>query len=162
MDTGAPSTDRFFERHAWKIFGGVSLIVAFFGVTDILLGGSTFQSGEAVAMQGIAGTTWEELRAADLRTANLIDLLVRTGGVNLLLIGLLSLAVCLTGFRRGERWAWLTLWVWPLWTILVIALYLGVEKVPGAGIPVPIISGSIILVISLATLWLSYRKYFPT
>ncbi len=162
MDAAAPSTSRFFERHAWKIFVALSLIVAFFGVTDLMLGGSTFQSGEAVAMQGIAGTTWEELLAANPPIANLIDLLVRTGGASLLIVGLLSLAVCLTGFRRGERWAWLTLWVWPLWTVLVILLYLSVEKVPGAGIPVPVISGSIIFVISVATLGLSYRKYFPT
>jgi hypothetical protein len=149
----------FFERNAWAIFTGLSLVIVAFGLGDIVSGGSAYESGEAVLFDSLTGTTWSALRADDPGAANLIDYLVRAGGAELLVIGLLSLAICLTGLRRGERWAWLAMWVWPLWVALVIPLLLGAARTPGAGVPVPIISGSIVFVITVATLLLSSRRY---
>jgi hypothetical protein len=156
-----PETETFFARHTWKVFLGLSIVVGLFGVGDMLDGGWTFQSGETVTMQRITGMTWEELRAASPEVANLIDLLVRTGGANLVIIGLLSMTVCLTGFRRGERWAWYALWVWPLWMVLIVLQFLNLEKQPASATPVPIISGSFFCVISVLALALPYRKFFP-
>jgi hypothetical protein len=157
---GDDSTQRpFFERNAWAIFTGISLVVVAFGVGDIISGGSTYESGEAVLFDSLTGTTWTALRADDPGAANLIDYLVRAGGGQLLVVGLLSLVICLTGLRRGERWAWLAMWVWPLLAALVIPLLLGAARTPGAGVPVPVISGSILLVIAVATLLLSSRRY---
>lgn len=155
-------TETFFECHAWKVFFGLSIIIALFGLGDILTGGSTFQSGEAPTLQGITGMTWEQLGAASPNAANMIDFQVRAGGVNLLLMGLFSMAVALTGFRRGERWAWYTLWLWPFWLVLIILLLLSVYKQPGPGIPPPLVSGSIFFVITVLTLGLSFRKFFRT
>lgn len=154
-------TERFFERHAWKVFLGLSLVIGLFGVGDMIAGGSTFQSGEAVTMQGITGMSWEELQAVSPRVANFIDLQVRTGGAHLIIIALLSITVCLTGLRRGGRWAWYAMWAWPLWMVLVVPVFLNVEKVPGSGTPVPAISGSFFFVLTVLTLALSYRKFFP-
>lgn len=30
----------------------------------------------------------------------------------------LTLAIAFTAFRRGERWAWLALWVWPAFFVV--------------------------------------------
>jgi hypothetical protein len=149
----------FFERYAWAIFTGLSVVIVVFGLGDIASGGSTYESGEAVLFNSLTGTTWSDLRATDPGAANLIDYLVRAGGGELLVVGLLSLAICLTGLRRGERWAWLAMWVWPLWVALVIPLLLGAARTPGAGVPVPVISGSVVFVIAVATLLLSSRRY---
>jgi hypothetical protein len=149
------------ERHAWKVLLSLSVIVGMFGVSDMMVGGSTYQDGESVLMQGVTGTTWQELQATNPRAANLIDLQVRGQGATMLVLGLLSAVVCLTGFRRGERWAWYAMWIWPLWSALAAILTLRVDKVPGAGIPVPAISGSLFVVLSMLSLVLSYRKYFP-
>ncbi|MHB1133978.1 MAG: hypothetical protein ACYC4L_16550, partial [Chloroflexota bacterium] len=132
------------------------------GATDMSDGGSTFAGGESVLMQGVSGTTWEALRAESPRVATLVDHQVRGNGANLLALGLLSAVVSWTALRRGERWAWYAMWVWPLWTALVVFLTLRVEKVPGAGTPIPAISGSIFFVITVLALLLSYRKYFPS
>jgi hypothetical protein len=150
------------ERSDWKVFAGLSVIVALFGAGDILMGGSTYAGGEAVLFSGITGTTWDELRAADPAAARLIDSMVRSAGAHLLFIGLLSLAVSLFGLRRGQRWAWVTMWLWPLYLVLGVTTLALTEKVPGAGIPVPMISGTIFLIITVGTLALSARKYSAT
>jgi hypothetical protein len=147
------------ERNDWKVWAGISVIVVLFGVGDIPTGGATFEMGEAVTFAGITGMTWDELEAADPAAARFIDGQVRLGGAQLLLIGLLSLAITVFGLRRGQRWAWATMWLWPLWLTLVLIMLLLTERVPGAGVPVPMISGTIFLIITVATLALSYRKY---
>jgi len=50
------------------------------------------------------------------------------------------------------------MWVWPLGVALLVAVLWGAAG-PGNGIPVPIISGSITMVISVSTLALSARRY---
>jgi hypothetical protein len=149
----------FFDRNAWKVFATLSSIIVLFGVGDIAAGGSTFESGEVVMFTGITGTTWSALQSADPGAARLIDAQVRAGGTELLLIGLLSLAICITGFRSGQRWAWYAMWLWPIWLVLVLVLTLTTERLPGSRVPVPIISGVMFLVICVATLMLSYRRY---
>jgi hypothetical protein len=150
------------ERHDWKVWAVLSAIVILFGLGDMGSGGTTFTEGESALFFGITGTTWQELKSADPAAARFIDSQVRTGGRHLLLIGLLSLAITVFGLRRAQRWAWLTMWVWPLWLLLTVISLVLTKKVPGAGVPVPIISGTIFLVITVATLALSYRKYTTT
>jgi hypothetical protein len=151
--------ETWFERNGWTIFTGISLVSAVFGLGDMISGGSTFALGEEVMFNRLTGTTWDALQAADPGAANLIDYQVRAGGAWLLLIGILSLAISVTALRRGERWAWFAMWVWPLGVALVVAVLWSATREPGEGIPIPIISGSITIVISLATLALSARKY---
>ncbi len=152
--------ETFFERHAWKIFLVVILFIGFFGVSDMVGGASDLQNGETVFMHSITGMSWNELQAASPRIANLIDVKFRGDGAALTTVALLSIAVCLTGFLRGERWAWFALWALPLWMMLSAFFLLSVNKLPGSGTPVPIISGSIFSMICVSMLGLSYRKFF--
>jgi hypothetical protein len=154
---GRPET--LVERHAWKVLLGLSAVIALFGLDDITKGGSTYATGETALFQGVTGLTWQELQSANPRVANLVDLNVRSGGSTLLSLGLLSALVCLTGLRRGERWAWYAMWIWPLWLALAVYLTWSAEKVPGAGTPVPVISGTILFLVAVLTLALSSRKY---
>jgi hypothetical protein len=152
-------TEPFFERHAWKVLLGVSLMVGYFGVGDMLGGAADLQNGETVLMHSITGMSWNELQAASPKVANLIDMKFRTDGAALSMLALLSMAICLTGYRRGERWAWYALWALPLWMLLTVVFILMVKKQPDSGTPIPIISGSILSVICVSMLGLSYRKF---
>jgi hypothetical protein len=151
--------ETWFERNGWTIFTGISLVTVLFGLGDMLSGGSTFALGEGVLINRLTGTTWDARQAADPGAANLIDYQVRAGGAGLLLVGILSLAICVTALRRGERWAWYAMWVWPLGVALIVAVLWSATRGPGEGIPVPIISGSSTIVISVLTLLLSARRY---
>ena len=157
---GAWKAGTFFERHASVILLGVSVILGLFGVGDMLGGASDLQNGETVFMHSITGMSWNELQSASPTAARLIDVKFRMDGATLATLALLSLAVCLTGFRRGERWAWYALWALPLWMALTVFFLVMVDKQPGSGTPVPVISGSILFVICVSMLGLSYRKFF--
>src|SRR4029078_2542050 len=52
------------KRNGWTLFTAISLIVALFGLGDVMAGGSTFASGEAVLFNRMTGTTWDDLRDA--------------------------------------------------------------------------------------------------
>ncbi len=153
-------SETFFERHAWKILLCVSLLIGFFGAGDMVEGASNLQNGETIFMHSITGMSWNELQAQSPRVANLINVKFRMDGAAITMIAFMSIAVCLTGFRRGERWAWFALWAIPLWSLLTAFFILSVDKLPDSGTPVPVISGSILASICIAALGLSYRKFF--
>jgi hypothetical protein len=51
------------------------------------------------------------------------------------------------------------MWAWPLWLLLVHFVFWIAQPDLQAGIPMPLISGTVFLVITVATLALSYRRY---
>lgn len=152
--------ERYFARHAWKVLLGISIIIAFFGVLDMVGGASDLQNGERVLMQSLTGMSWSELQEASPAAAHLVDWKFRSGGASLFVMAVLSMAVCLTGFRRRERWAWYTQWSMPVWIALTVLTTLMAVTYPEYGTPVPVISGSILFVLWVATLGLSYRTFF--
>lgn len=157
----AKKSGTFIERYSWIVFLALGLIIALFGLGDMMMGGATFEGGEAPTLQGISGMTWQELNSASPNAASMIDYLVRSGGIHLFLLGLLSMVVAATAFRRGERWAWFAMWLWPLWLAMIVLLLLGTYKPAGPGVPPPLVSGAIFFVITALTLALSFRKFFP-
>jgi hypothetical protein len=61
--------------------------------------------------EGYSGGSWPELAGAAPLVAGYLKVLYRMYGVYNVLFGLMTSAIVLTAFRRGERWAW--------WTLLV-------------------------------------------
>jgi hypothetical protein len=61
--------------------------------------------------EGFTGASWSELAGAAPRTAEYIEVLFRMYGIFNAVFGLMALAITVTAFRRGERWAW--------WALLV-------------------------------------------
>jgi hypothetical protein len=151
------------ERYDWVVWVVLALLGALMGVSDMLIGGPTYASGEAVLFQGITGMTWDQLQAAEPGAARLIDYQVRSAGGWILFSGLLTIAIAVFGLRRGQRWAWLTMWlVGPLPIVLSLSVLLSTEKVPGAGVPAPLIGQTIFLIITVGLLLMTYRKYNPS
>ena len=65
----------------------------------------------AAGYEGFSKGSWSELAATSPMTAKYILLLFRMYGVFNVVFGLMAIAITVTAFRRGERWAW--------WTLLV-------------------------------------------
>jgi len=61
--------------------------------------------------QGFSKGSWSELVGASPMTAKYLVVLFRMYGVFNLVFGLMAIAITVTAFRRGERWAW--------WALLV-------------------------------------------
>ena len=61
--------------------------------------------------EGYSGGAWPQLASASPTVARYMTLLFRMYGIYNVVFGLMTVAITLTAFRRGERWAW--------WTLLV-------------------------------------------
>lgn len=154
-------TESFFERHAWKVLLFFSVFMALIGLLDLLAGGSFYRVGDVALLQGITDMTWEQLESTSPNAAAMIDFKVRMGGLQYLFLGLFSTTIALTGFRRGERWPWYTMWLFPIFLALHTLVILNAYKYRDVGMPEPLVSGLIMFVITALTLALSYRKFFP-
>ncbi len=151
-----------FRRHAWKVLVGVSVVVALFGVSDLAGGARDLGGGERVLMSGLTGRTWEDLRSGDPAAAHLVDWKFRSDGATLIALGLLGAAVSAFGLRRGERWAWLCLWVLPGWMVATIATVIVAIEHPEHGLPVPAISGSVLGLVAAGALLAVRPSSVPT
>ena len=56
--------------------------------------------------EGFSNGSWSQLVTTSPLTAQYIEVLFRTYGMYNVGFGVMSVAVALTAFRRGERWAW--------------------------------------------------------
>jgi hypothetical protein len=137
----------------------LSAMIALFGVSDKVMGAADLQNGEAILMHSLAGVSWLELEAAHPGGANLIEWKMATGGATLAVMAIMSMCICLTGLRQGQRWSWYAMWTLPVWLALTVSLTLGAVRYPGYGTPIPAISGPLFLVLCSATLGLSYRSF---
>lgn len=61
--------------------------------------------------EGYTGASWSELAKASPLSARYIEIVYAMYGIYCVLFGLLTTAIAVTAFRRGERWAW--------WALLV-------------------------------------------
>jgi hypothetical protein len=61
--------------------------------------------------EGFTGLSWQTLAATSPMTADYIGVLFRMYGVFNVAFGMMTMAIAVTAFRRGDRWAW--------WTLLV-------------------------------------------
>jgi len=59
--------------------------------------------------QGFTGLSWSDLVATSPQTADYLELLFRLYSSFCVIVGGLMVAITVTAFRRGERWAWWTL-----------------------------------------------------
>ena len=69
----------------------------------------TGPSGTPILIAGYEGFTkgsWTELVATSPATARYVALLFRLYGVFCVVFGLMAVAIAVTAFRRGQRWAW--------------------------------------------------------
>jgi uncharacterized membrane protein HdeD (DUF308 family) len=80
-------------------------------------------------------------------------LFLRAIGVASIGMGLFGSMITLIPYRRGERWAWFSLWYYPVfWSIHLLA---GLP--PGQDH----IHQIVFIIVSLASLFLSIRVFFP-
>lgn len=78
---------------------------------------------------------------------------VRFFGVALIGLTVFGLAITLNSYRKGEKWAWYTLWYYPI----LFGSIFTIEY----GDPYFAANSSLFLALSLIGLFLPYRKFFP-
>ena len=112
--------------------------------------------GAQTPIQVVTGMTWSQLVSSNPKfTSFLASTLVDDGisGVGLAVFGMI---VSLTGYRKGEKWAWYVSWSMP---IGILAAQLNVYALTGSVMVIYLATA--FTVVSLLALLLPYRQSFP-
>jgi hypothetical protein len=145
----------FWVRHGWKFLLGLALVIGLFGVGDALIG----LDADPAIPEGVTGMSPDEMRESSPDIARLADLQVRAGGIQLMVIATLWTLILVFPFRRGQVWAWWSMWTFPGWALAVAVMFLLVELQPGQPTPPPAISGWIFFGLTALLLLLTKRGF---
>ena len=144
--------ERVYEKYAWVIFIALGVLWVVVGFVQAF-----FPDGLAETdAQLITGMSWSELKALSPEATDLVRFLY--GGMGLLKMSwsFFVLAVTLTGYRKGEKWAWYTLLLVPI--LLVSSALFNAGFV---GDVFQMLEWIPIMTVTLLGLLLPYRKFFP-
>jgi hypothetical protein len=106
--------------------------------------------------QLVTDKSWNELKDSSPEASDLVRFHYGNLGLLKMSWSFLVIAITLTGFRRGEKWAWYALCLVPILLVsagLFRSWFLGDASEMIQSIPV--------VTISLVGLLLPYRKFFP-
>lgn len=144
--------ERVYEKYGWVVFLALGLLWLVVGLNQIFLPGGLVDTD----VQHILGMSLSELEALSPVVMDYVRWLYGTIGVLKVFWTLLMLSITLTGYRRGEKWAWYALWLVP-GTLVGSGLFntLFFSDV------LEMLQWIIITSISLVGLLLPYRKFFP-
>jgi len=143
---------RVFEKYAWVVFLCLGLLWVVVGFIQAFYPDGLVEN-EA---QRVAGMSWSDLKDSSPEASDLVRFLYGCLGLLKMSWSFLVIAITLTGFRRGEKWAWYTLCLVPILLVsqgLFDIWYFGDASEMLQWIP--------ITTISLLGLLLPYRKFFP-
>jgi hypothetical protein len=145
--------ERAFEKYGWMVYLFLGLLWLVVGLVQVYVPGELLRTDA----QLITGMSWKELQASSPVATELTRYHYGHMGMLKTSWSLFLLAITLTGYRRGEKWAWYTLWLAPallVWNAINNVIFLGDINQALQWIP--------ITTISLFGLLLPYRKFFPS
>ena len=143
---------RVYERYAWGVFLALGLLWVVVGFYQAFLPDGLAESDA----QLVTDMSWNELKASSPVATDLVRFLYGQMGLLKMSWSFLVLAITLTGYRRGEKWAWYTLWFVPI-LLVSSALF----NVSFTGDIFQTLEWIPVMTATLLGLLLPYRKFFP-
>ncbi len=111
--SAAPSVKRY-EKYGWIIlfvFWALHLVLSardfFPSLQDLCLGCAP---GAQTPLQVVTGMTWNQLVSSDPKFASFLASTLADDGISGVGLAVLGMVVSLTGYRKGEKWAWYVSW----------------------------------------------------
>jgi hypothetical protein len=143
------------RRRGWWVLAFFAATLVVFGVGDVL-GGVLADPAITLTLSGLSPA---EVQATDPTAYRLYDFVSRSGGANLVLIGILLTVVVAIPYRGGQRWAWWAMWILPAWAALVPVQFLAFGLAPGQPPAPPMVSGPIFAVIAAGVLLVDRQRF---
>jgi hypothetical protein len=143
---------RVYEKYAWVILLALGLLWLVVGLYSVFSPEGVFET----YVQSVTNMSWSELKALSPATADFVIFIYGQLGLLKLSWSFFVLAITLTGYRKGEKWAWFIIWSVPVLLVsnaLFSAIFIGDVSQTLQFIPVT--------TITLLGLILPYRKFFP-
>ena len=148
-----------YEKYAWTIlfiFWALHLILSardfFPSLQDLCV---PCPPGAQTAIQSSTGMTWSQLASTNPRLAVYLASTLVDDGISGVGFAIFGMAVSMTSFRRGEKWAWYLSWSMP---IGILAAQVNQYLLTGSSMV--IILAAIFIILSLLALFLPYRQFF--
>jgi hypothetical protein len=144
--------ERAYVKYGWVVYLALGLLWLVVGLTQVF-DPEALLDDDALH---ITGLSLSELEVKSPEATELIYFLYGALGMLKTSWSFLVLAITLTGFRKGEKWAWFTMWLVPAILVgqgLFNSVLLGDFNEMLPWIP--------ITTLSLLGLFLPYRKFFP-
>jgi hypothetical protein len=142
-------------RRGWWVLAFFAIMLVAFGIGDVLGG----VLADRAITQTLSGRSPAEIEAAEPTAYRLYDFVTRSGGVNLVLIGILLALIVAIPYRGGQRWAWWAMWILPAWAALVPVQFLMFGTAADQPPAPPMVSGPIVAVIAAGVLLLDRRRF---
>jgi hypothetical protein len=143
---------RVYEKYAWVILLALGLLWLVVGLYSVFSPEGVFET----YVQSVTNMSWSELKALSPVTADFVIFIYGQLGLLKLSWSFFVLVITLTGYRKGEKWAWVIIWSVPVLLVsnaLFSAIFIGDVSQTLQFIPVT--------TITLLGLILPYRKFFP-
>lgn len=102
------------RNNAWILILILAIFVLVDGVAFLLL--STGVERDVVLR--VTGSTWEQITSILPGVAKYITYLTLVVGFTLVGLSFMIIATSLTGYRRGEKWAWYLTWYLPVYFLI--------------------------------------------
>ena len=144
--------ERVYEKYAWLILLAAGLLWLVVGIVSVFQPEGVFE----VDAQAVTKMPWSELKASSPVAADFVIFVYGQMGLLKISWTFFVLAITLTGYRKGKKWAWYMMWSVPallLSDALFSVIYIGDISQLLQFIP--------ITAITLLGLLLPYRKFFP-
>ena len=144
--------ERIYEKYAWVVLLFLALMWVVVGFAQTF-----YPDGLAETdAQHVTDMSWSELKDSSPEASDLVRFHYGNMGLLKMSWSFLVIAITLTGFRRGEKWAWYTLCLVP---ILLVSS--GLFRTWFFGDASEMLQSIPVVTISLVGLFLPYRKFFP-
>jgi len=140
------------EKYGWVIYLALGILWLVVGLTQVFNPGGLLEN-EA---QHVTGRSLSELEASSSEATELVRFLIGALGILKISWSLFVIAITLTGYRKGEKWAWYVMWLAPASLVgqgIFNSVFLDDISEMLQWIP--------ITTISLLGLFVPYRKFFP-
>ena len=143
---------RVYEKYGWVVYLALGFLWLMVGFNQVFTPDGLLNTD----IQIILDMSWSELQTSNPEGSEFIRYWSGEMGLLKMSWSFLVLAITLTGFRKGEKWAWYILWFVP-W-VLVSSFFFWFSwfgRIDEALRWIPIIT------LSIVGLLLPYRTFFP-
>jgi hypothetical protein len=151
---------RAYEKYGWIIlfiFWALHLVLSardfFPGLQDLCL---ACAPGAQTPLHAVTGLTWTQLASSNPMFANFLASTLVDDGISGVGLAIFGMVVSLTGYRKGEKWAWYVSWSMP---IGILAAQLNIYVLTGSVIVIYLAAA--FTIVSLVALLLPYQQFFP-
>ena len=149
MSSVSQTSQKAYQKYAWIVLLVIGILLSLSGLFIV------FQPVDEVEFESSTGVAWSELLSSEPEVADYIIRLERLLGASAFGIALFGTVVTFFRFRKGERWAWYVMWLFPL----VFGMYAAIFFISAAqGLGLFYGGGTLI---TLLALLLPIRKFFP-